>query len=73
MKSTSAGSSITGRNPGMVIIVVTSTRGGGAAGRFQRFAVLAPGFADEDAHVDEARQDGGAAAIDDLRTLRAPC
>ena len=44
--------------------------GGGAARRLQRLAVLAARLADEDAHVDEAGQHGGAAAIDDLGALR---
>ena len=41
------------------------------AGRGEGLAVLGAGFADEDAHVDEAGRDDRAAAVDDLGAGRA--
>ncbi len=48
-------------------------RSRGAAGRAQGFAVFEAGFADEDAHVDEARAEHVTLGLDHLRAGRQAC
>ena len=47
-----------------------AARGGGGAGAGDGLAMLGPGLADESAHVDEARRNDVARAVDDPRLGR---
>ena len=67
--STSAMSSITGSVSGIVTIEVTPPAGRRLAGRSDRLAMFGARLADEDARIDEARQDARPAAVDDLCAL----